>query len=42
VSFSSWWQRPPRGAGRDPDDPTWIDAHADGLVSILLPGLAAL
>jgi AcrR family transcriptional regulator len=28
--------------GRDPDDPTWIDAHADGLVSILLPGLAAL
>jgi TetR/AcrR family transcriptional regulator len=28
--------------GREPDDPTWIDAHADGLVSILLPGLAAL
>jgi TetR/AcrR family transcriptional regulator len=28
--------------GRDPDDPTWIDAHADGLVSILLPGLPAL
>ena len=28
--------------GRDPDDPAWIDAHADGLVSILLPGLAAL
>ena len=28
--------------GRDPDDPTWIDAHADGLVAILLPGLAAL
>jgi hypothetical protein len=28
--------------GRDPNDPTWIDAHADGLVSILLPGLAAL
>ena len=27
--------------GRDPDDPTWIDAHADGLVAILLPGLAA-
>jgi AcrR family transcriptional regulator len=27
--------------GRDPNDPTWIDAHADGLVSILLPGLAA-
>ena len=28
--------------GRDPDDHTWIDAHADGLVAILLPGLAAL
>jgi AcrR family transcriptional regulator len=28
--------------GRDPNDPTWIDAHADGLVSMLLPGLAAL
>jgi TetR/AcrR family transcriptional regulator len=28
--------------GRDPKSPTWIDAHADGLVSILLPGLAAL
>ena len=28
--------------GRDPDDPAWIDAHADGLVAILLPGLAAL
>ena len=27
--------------GRDPHEPTWIDAHADGLVSILLPGLAA-
>jgi AcrR family transcriptional regulator len=27
--------------GRDPKDPNWIDAHADGLVSILLPGLAA-
>ncbi|WP_166906102.1 TetR/AcrR family transcriptional regulator [Mycobacterium sp. DL440] len=26
--------------GRDPTDPTWIDAHAAGLVSILLPGLA--
>jgi hypothetical protein len=26
--------------GRDPKSPTWIDAHADGLVSILLPGLA--
>jgi AcrR family transcriptional regulator len=28
--------------GRDPDDPTWIEAHTDGLVSILLPGLVAL
>lgn len=27
--------------GRDPSKPNWIDAHADGLVSILLPGLAA-
>jgi TetR/AcrR family transcriptional regulator len=27
--------------GRDPKSPTWIDAHADGLVSILLPGLPA-
>jgi TetR/AcrR family transcriptional regulator len=27
--------------GRDPNSPTWIDAHADGLVAILLPGLAA-
>jgi AcrR family transcriptional regulator len=27
--------------GRDPKSPTWIDAHADGLVSVLLPGLAA-
>jgi AcrR family transcriptional regulator len=26
--------------GRDPKSPTWIDACADGLVSILLPGLA--
>ena len=26
---------------RDPDDPKWIEAHADGLVAILLPGLAA-
>jgi TetR/AcrR family transcriptional regulator len=26
--------------GRDPKSPTWIDAYADGLVSILLPGLA--
>jgi AcrR family transcriptional regulator len=25
--------------GRDPDDSTWIDAHAEGLVAILLPGL---
>ncbi|MDT5052753.1 MAG: TetR/AcrR family transcriptional regulator [Mycobacterium sp.] len=25
--------------GRDPKDPTWIDAHADGLVAILLPGI---
>ena len=28
--------------GRDAKSPTWIDAHADGLVSILLPGLAGL
>jgi TetR/AcrR family transcriptional regulator len=27
--------------GREPFSPTWIDAHADGLVAILLPGLAA-
>jgi TetR/AcrR family transcriptional regulator len=27
--------------GRDPKSPNWIDAHADALVSILLPGLAA-
>ena len=27
--------------GRDPSSPTWIRAHADGLVAILLPGLAA-
>ena len=27
--------------GHDPNDPAWIGAHADGLVSILLPGLAA-
>jgi hypothetical protein len=26
--------------GRDPKSPNWIDAHAAGLVSILLPGLA--
>jgi AcrR family transcriptional regulator len=25
--------------GRDPNDLTWIAAHADGLVTILLPGL---
>jgi TetR/AcrR family transcriptional regulator len=27
--------------GRDPGDPAWIGAHADALVAILLPGLAA-
>ncbi|MGB6512460.1 MAG: TetR/AcrR family transcriptional regulator [Mycobacterium sp.] len=27
--------------GQDPKSPAWIDAHADGLVAILLPGLAA-
>jgi TetR/AcrR family transcriptional regulator len=27
--------------GRDPHSPRWIRAHADGLVAILLPGLAA-
>ncbi|WP_196761839.1 hypothetical protein [Mycobacterium avium] len=27
--------------GRDPSSATWIRAHADGLVAILLPGLAA-
>jgi TetR/AcrR family transcriptional regulator len=27
--------------GRDPGDPAWIAAHADALVAILLPGLAA-
>jgi TetR/AcrR family transcriptional regulator len=27
--------------GRDPGDPSWISAHADGLVAILLPGLTA-
>jgi AcrR family transcriptional regulator len=27
--------------GRDPNDSTWIDSHADGLVAILLPGFAA-
>jgi hypothetical protein len=25
--------------GRDPSNANWIDTHADGLVSILLPGL---
>jgi AcrR family transcriptional regulator len=25
--------------GQDPNSPTWIDAHANGLVAILLPGL---
>ena len=27
--------------GRDPNSPAWIDAHADGLVAVLLPGVAA-
>jgi TetR/AcrR family transcriptional regulator len=27
--------------GRDPKSPKWIDAHANGLVAILLPGLNA-
>jgi TetR/AcrR family transcriptional regulator len=27
--------------GRDPSDPDWIAAHAEGLVAILLPGLPA-
>jgi hypothetical protein len=27
--------------GRNPKNPQWIDAHAEGLVTILLPGLAA-
>jgi hypothetical protein len=26
--------------GRNPNNPKWIQAHADGLVAILLPGLA--
>ncbi|MGC1738719.1 TetR/AcrR family transcriptional regulator [Mycobacterium sp.] len=26
--------------GQDPSNPKWINAHADGLVAILLPGLA--
>jgi AcrR family transcriptional regulator len=29
-------------AGRDPHDPSWIDAHAAALVAILLPGLITL
>ena len=28
--------------GRDPNEPAWMNAHADGLVAILLPGLEAL
>jgi TetR/AcrR family transcriptional regulator len=27
-------------AGRDPRDPEWIDAHAEALVGMLLPGLS--
>jgi TetR/AcrR family transcriptional regulator len=27
--------------GQDPKNPTWMDAHANGLVAILLPGLTA-
>jgi AcrR family transcriptional regulator len=27
-------------AGRDPGDPEWIDAHAEALVAILLPGIS--
>jgi TetR/AcrR family transcriptional regulator len=27
--------------GRDPSSPNWINAHADGLVAVLLPGLGA-
>jgi len=27
--------------GQDPTSPTWIDAHANGLVAILLPGLTS-
>jgi len=27
-------------AGRDPRDPEWIDAHAEALVTLLLPGLS--
>ncbi len=25
--------------GSEPTDPTWVEAHADGLVATLLPGL---
>jgi hypothetical protein len=25
--------------GADPTDPAWVEAHADGLVATLLPGL---
>jgi hypothetical protein len=28
--------------GRDPNDPKWIEAHADALITILLPGLASV
>jgi len=28
--------------GRDPSSPQWIGAHADGLVAILLPGMASV
>jgi TetR/AcrR family transcriptional regulator len=28
--------------GRNPNDPKWVESHAEGLVAILLPGLAAL
>lgn len=27
--------------GAEPTDPSWVDAHADGLVAMLLPGLPA-
>ncbi len=27
--------------GADPTDPDWVEAHADGLVATLLPGLMA-
>ncbi len=29
-------------AGRDPSEPDWIDAHAEALVAILLPGLSRI